>query len=189
MFHRSENDGKTERKVGKLLGRTSWFRPATKNYERGHLSNCCNPYTGSRLVNKGSEVQGRCGSEVVIALDAVALYPSIRKDVAMALCKQAALETSINIQHINLLEATRLLVLMWPEKKIRDSSIRKYLPVRRREPGKRVGKQGLTTENSFHAVPNNRNQWIWPETKVPKDVQKEIFACVVEEFVGIFCDT
>ena len=57
MFHRPENDGKTERKVGKLLGRTSWFRPATKNNERGHLSNCCNPYTDSRLVNKGSEAQ------------------------------------------------------------------------------------------------------------------------------------
>ena len=67
MFHRPENFGKVERRMGKLMGRSNWFRPkqrvvcegregdATKNYERGLLSNCCNPYTGSRLVNKGSE--------------------------------------------------------------------------------------------------------------------------------------
>ena len=96
----------------------------------------------------------------MIALNAVALFPSIRKDVAMALCKQAALETSINTQHINLLEATRLLVLKWPEVNIGESSIRRYLPVRRREPGGRVGKLGLTTKNSFHAVLNNTKQYI-----------------------------
>ena len=32
---------------------------ATKNFERGLLSICCNPYTGSRMVNQGSKVQ--CG--------------------------------------------------------------------------------------------------------------------------------
>ena len=56
-------------------------------------------------------------------------------------------------------------------------------------PGKRVGKLGLTTSNSLKAVPNNRNQWVWPDKRVPEDVQKEIFALVVEQFVKIFCTT
>ena len=32
-----------------------WEGDTTKNYERCHLSTCCNPYTGSRSVNMGSE--------------------------------------------------------------------------------------------------------------------------------------
>ena len=132
--------------------------------------------------------EGR-GSEEIIALDAVSLYPSITREVAMEMCKQAALETEIDIKHMNLLEATRLLALMWTKEKIEKSSIRRYLPVRRREPGKKVGKLGLTTENSFSAVPNNRDQWVWPSVVVPEGARKEIFACVVEELVGIFCAT
>ena len=82
------------------------------------------------------------GSEEIIALDAVSLYPSITREVAMEMCRQAALETEIEIKHMNLLEATRLLVLMWPREKTEKSSIKRYLPVRRVEPGKRVGKLG-----------------------------------------------
>ena len=43
-----------------LLCSTTESGEATKNYERGLLSNCCNPYTISRLIDKGSEV--RCGN-------------------------------------------------------------------------------------------------------------------------------
>ena len=106
----------------------------------------------------GDAPQEGQGSEEIVALDAVALYPSISREVAMEMCKQAALETEIEIKNMNLLEATRLLVLMWSEEKIAKSSIQRFLPVRRREPGKKIGKLGLTTENSFSAVPNNKDQ-------------------------------
>ena len=46
-----------------LLCSTTESGVATKNYERGHLSNCCNPYTGSRLVDNGSEIQWGNGGE------------------------------------------------------------------------------------------------------------------------------
>ena len=63
------------------------------------------------------------------------------------------------------------------------------MPVRRREPGKKVGKLGLTTKNSLGATPNDQSQWVWPSVKVPKNVRKEIFSLVVEEYVKIFCET
>ena len=43
-------------------------------------------------------VQSGPGSEVIVALDAVSLYPSIQKNVAVDLCRQAALETDIEIK-------------------------------------------------------------------------------------------
>ena len=126
---------------------------------------------------------------MIIALDAIALYPSIQKEVAMALCKEAARETNIEMKNMNLLEATRMLVLTWSEEEVRKSWIKEYLPTRRKVPGKKLGKLGLTTKNSLKAAPNDRSQWVWPEKRVPKKVQKEIFALVVEQFVRIFCTT
>ena len=82
---------------------------------------------------------------------------------------------------MNLMEATRLLVLTWPEERVKESSIREYLPVRRKEPGKKVGRLGITTKNSMGATPNNQSQWVWPSVRVPKEARKEIFSLVVEE--------
>ena len=58
-----------------------------------------------------------------------------------------------------------------------------YLPVRRRTPGKRIGKLGLTTENSYSAVPNDRLQWIWPKKKMTEEARKRIFSYVIEQYV------
>ena len=69
------------------------------------------------------------GNEVLVAFDAVALYPSIGKEVATSMCKQAALETEIEMKHMNQLEATRLLVLTWSSEKTASSNLRKFLPV------------------------------------------------------------
>ena len=56
---------------------------------------------------KLEEVQCGRGHEVIVALDAEALYPSISPEVAIQVCKEAALSTNIEVQHMNLLEATR----------------------------------------------------------------------------------
>ena len=109
-------------------------------------------------VEQDTEVQGGEGTEVIVGLDAVGLYPSISKEVAMKICREVALESEVNIEHINLLEATRFLVLTWSKEKVEKCDIKEYLPVRRRSPGKKVGKLGLTTENSISAIPNDQSQ-------------------------------
>ena len=63
------------------------------------------------------------------------------------------------------------------------------MPTRRKEPGKRVGRLGLTTSNSLSVVPNDRSQWVWPDIWFPPGVRKEIFASVVEQVVKVFCET
>ena len=121
----------------------------------------------TRNVGVGVGFQKGPGSEVIVALDAVGLYPSISKTLAMEVCKKAARETEIEVQHMNLLEATRLLVLTWPEEKIKNSVINKYLPRRRKVEGKKTGKLGITTSNSMKATPNDQTQWVWPRVEVP----------------------
>ena len=105
---------------------------------------------------KGGFQEG-IGSEVITGLDAVGLYPSIKKSLAMRICREVAEETKVDIEHMNLLEATRLLVLTWPKDRIESCDIREYLPVRRVEDGKKVGKLGLTTLNSLGAKPNDQS--------------------------------
>ena len=61
---------------------------------------------------------------MLIGLDAVALYPNIFKEVAMASCREVAMKREVKIPHFNLLEATRLLVLVWSDETIRRSRIR-----------------------------------------------------------------
>ena len=122
-------------------------------------------------------------------MDAVSLYPSINVDVAMKVCKMVAMETEIEIEHFNMLEATRFLMLVWTEEQARASGLDGYLPRRRVLPGRRVGKLGITTSNSLKAETNNVDQWIWPEVKVNKRIKKKIFALVVEQLVKLFCNT
>ena len=74
--------------------------------------------------NPQSKFQMGPGEEVVVGLDAVGLYPSIKKEVAMEICREAARETDISIKHMNMLEATRLLVLTWPKEKVESSGIK-----------------------------------------------------------------
>ena len=146
------------------------------------------PSISENRLNK-EVIQGGAGTEVIITLDAIALYPSIEKKVAMEICKQAAAETKVKVQHMNLLEATRFLMLMWTKEEVEGSSIKKYLPTRRVTPGKRTGKLGLTTSNSLSAAPNDQSQWVWPKVKITDKVRREIFSLVVEQLVRLFCDT
>ena len=82
--------------------------------------------------------------------------------MALEAFKIAAIESEIEVAPMNLLEATRLLVLTWSEEICKKIDIKEYLPIRRRIPGKKVGRLGLTTENSYKAAPNDESQWIWP---------------------------
>ena len=63
------------------------------------------------------------------------------------------------------------------------------MPTRRRIPGKRVGRLGLTTANSFSAAPNNQDQWVWPKVKLEERMKKLILSRVVEQLVLVFCET
>ena len=69
------------------------------------------------------EFQEEVGKEVVIGLDVVGLYPSISKKVAMEVCMEAALETEVEVAHMNMLEATtllRLLALSWTKERCKS---------------------------------------------------------------------
>ena len=113
------------------------------------------------------------GSEVLVGFDAVALFPSIEKDLAVKLCKEVLLETEIKFIDTNLLEATRFLVLTMDKEELEMSPLKKYLPWRRKEEGKRTGKLGLTTANSLAPAVNDQSQWEWPEVIIDKQGEKK----------------
>ena len=75
---------------------------------------------------------------------------------------------------MNMLEATRFLVLTKTKVEIRKDGMAKLLSKRRRVPGKRVGKLGLTTENSFSSTPNDQSQWVWRSRKITKVEKKKL---------------
>ena len=54
--------------------------------------------------------QGGKGTEVLVGVDAVGLYPSISKEIAMRAYLGAARESSVRATNMNLMEATRLLI-------------------------------------------------------------------------------
>ena len=59
--------------------------------------------------------------------------------VAMLICREAAEKSKVKVREMNLLEATRFLMLTMTKAEIRRSRIRHLLPKRRRVPVKRVG--------------------------------------------------
>ena len=52
------------------------------------------------------EYQKPVGNEVLVGFDAVALFPSIEKNLAVEICREVLLETEIKFIDTNLLEAT-----------------------------------------------------------------------------------
>ena len=103
-----------------------------------------------------------------MGMDAVALYPSIEKEIVTKLCREAAERTEVRIRNMNQLEATRFLMLTMNSKEIQDCGLTGVLPRRRMVPGKRTGKLGLTTENSFKPTPNDQTQWVWPSVRLDR---------------------
>ena len=102
-----------------------------------------------QVVEADDKVQEGAGSEVLVGLDAVALYPSIGKDIATKCCLEAARESCIETKNINLTEATLFLMLTMDQESIEESGLKKVLPRRRKKPGQKLGKLGFTTENSL----------------------------------------
>ena len=89
------------------------------------------------------------GNEVSVGFDAVALFPSIEKDLLVQVCREALLDIEIKFLKTNLLEVTRFLVLTMDEEEQKSCSSSGYLTWRREVYGKRTGKLGLTTANSL----------------------------------------
>ena len=85
--------------------------------------------------------------------------------------------------------ASMLLVLTQSKEQVQEREVREYLPTRRKIPGKRTGRLGLTTENSVNAVPNDQTQWKWPSKKMTEGARKKIFALVVEQLIKLFCES
>ena len=65
---------------------------------------------GDKVV-ASEEIQGSEGTEGLIGMDAIALYPSIEKEGATRACREAAKEVDIKIINMNYLEATQFLAL------------------------------------------------------------------------------
>lgn len=148
-------------------------------------------YDVTREVPEEVEVfQEEDGSEVIVGLDANALYPSISKFVAMESCRKAALTTDIEIRSMNYLEATRFLALCVEKEQVAAAGLRGLLPRRRPgKDGKKTRKLKLTTANSLAPEVNNQEQWSWPKVCLTKSDKKKIFSMVVACMVQIFCET
>ena len=134
-------------------------------------------------------VQEPEGNEVLVGFDAVALFPSIEKELAVQVCRDALLDTEIKFLDTNLLEATRFLALTMDEEEKKSCKFRSYLPWRRKVDGKRTGKLGLTTANSLAPKVNDQSQWVWPDVVVSEEAEKEIVVEALARMVGIFCGT
>ena len=131
--------------------------------------------------------QGGIGSEVLVGLDAVSLYPSIEKKVAMEMCRNAAREVEIEVQNVNYMEATRFLALTMDDDEIRESRLGRIMPrMRKKASGRACRKLRLTTANSLEATTNDQNQWEWPEVNLSKEEKVEIFSKTCLGFQGIF---
>ena len=68
------------------------------------------------------EFQEETGREVIVALDAVGLYPSISKEVATTFCREAVLDSEIEAKNMNYMEATRFLDLSLNEEQVEEIS-------------------------------------------------------------------
>ena len=129
-----------------------------------------------QVVEADDKVQEGAGSEVLVGLDAVALYPSIGKDIATKCCLEAARESCIETKNINLTEATLFLMLTMDQESIEESGLKKTLPRRRKTKGGRDGKRlKLTTMNSLAPTTNDQSQWEWPEKKLDEATKRKIF--------------
>ena len=123
-------------------------------------------------------------------MDAVGLYPSISKEVAMEACRKAALKTEIYVRNINYMEATRFLALCLSKEEAEVAGLRGVLPTRRPgKKGKKTRKLKLTTANSLEPVVNDQTQWTWPRVNLTKSDKRKIFSMVVACMVQIFCET
>ena len=140
--------------------------------------------------DNGRGFQGSEGSEVLIGMDAVALYPSISMEVAMEECEKAAMNSEIEVRNINYMEATRFLALCLDKDQIKTEGLRGLLPVRR--PSKKGGKTRelkLTTANSLGPSVNDQKQWKWSKVNLSTKDKKKIFGMVTACLVQIFCET
>ena len=141
-------------------------------------------------VEKKEVFQNGEGNEVLIGLDAVALYPSISPEVAKEACWQAALETEVKVQSMNYMDGTRFLALCMENDETEKAGLRGLLPRRRPgKDGKKTRRLKLTTENSLRPKVNDKSQWIWPSVNLSKLDKQKIFAMVVAWMVQIFCET
>merc|ERR1711891_124589 len=93
----------------------------------------------TELRDEKHQFQCMEGSEVITAFDAVGLYPSISKKVAMKVCREAAENSVIEVKEMNLLEATRFLALTMSKQEIRKGGLTGLLPKRRKIPGMKIG--------------------------------------------------
>ena len=143
-------------------------------------------------VGKGKEeeFQGPPRSEVLIGMDALALYPSISTKVAMDECKKAAMESEIGVRNLNYMEATRLLALCLDKEQIEKEGLRGLFPKRR--PTAKGGKTRnlkLTTANSMGPRVNDQTKWCWPRVNLSHRDKGKISGMVVVCLVQIFCET
>ena len=74
-------------------------------------------------------IQNTTNNTVVLgSMDAIALYPSLRLDQALAICLEMALETDLTVKGADWREMMKYIAVMMPEKEIEKAGMNKVVP-------------------------------------------------------------
>ena len=114
---------------------------------------------------------------VVLGSDVVNLYPSLDIKQVVLEVKEAMMETEINWENIDYLEAARYIALNWTEQQCRRSELGRVLPRRRKKTGTRPG---LTGTGPAGAQRGDQEQWEFPRVRLTAREKRLLVATVVE---------
>ena len=89
---------------------------------------------GIEIANRkvhDNTIQNTTNNTVVLgSMDAIALYPSLRLDQALAICLEMALETDLTVEGADWREMMKYIAVMMPEKEIEKAGMNEFVPRR-----------------------------------------------------------
>ena len=116
------------------------------------------------------------GNVIVGGADVVGLYPACKASHSGLLAKQAVLESQMQFEGINYLEAARYCAMKLDRFEIRVNGLERVLPTRRFRKGTRPG---VTGKGPLGKSSNDDELWVFPKAE-PTELEKRrlIAACV-----------
>ena len=119
---------------------------------------------------------------VLVGCDVESLYPNLDREATIAIVKKMIIECDVQWEEIDWIEATRFIALNWTRDQCRASSLRKVLPIRRKNNGVRPGVKGV---GPMGKEPHDQEQWRFPPIKLTEEDKKEILGQVIAICVDI----
>ena len=114
---------------------------------------------------------------VIIGSDVVQLYPNLDIDQVVDVVEREVMETKLEWNDIDYLEASRYVALNWSEERCKKSGLRRILPSRRWKTGTRPGLRGTGPQGGERG---DTEQWIFRNVKLTKHEKRLLVGTVVK---------